>query len=366
MPCAAPLLDNPKEALLQSKVGAWWVLSFDEKSIERCFVAKNWDAAMKFFNAVALLAEEASHHPDLHLTNWRDVRVVLSTHSAGGLSSQDLELAKKIDSIGVEYSPKWLREQKQPAIGEGTTSSLADAAVDEEIPVTFDANHFKFGLNGNFLQPNAIEAFTAIFEDTEMRDIAKSKHEIVKALRLIPGAVVADVGAGTGLLEPLLSEAVGEEGKIYCSEISPLFRQRMKERFEELQLKNIHIQDDPPPNSRNPRLPHDAMDLVLLVDTYHHLEFPQAALRHIRASLKRHGALIVIDFHRDPARIHSHDEEWVYSHLRADQAAFTKEIETAGFVNVEEIDVPGLPENYCLVFRKRPFPLDTPGAGWAC
>ena len=96
----------------------------------------------------------------------------------------------------------------------------------------------------------------------------------------------------------------------------------------------------------------------------HHLEYPQAVLRRVRDALKRHGALVVIDFHRDPARIQSHDEDWVYQHLRADQATFTQEIERTGFVQVQQVDVPGLPENYCLVFRKRPLPYSEPGVGW--
>lgn len=363
--CSAPLLDNPKEALLQavqvdgasdapSTVGHWWVLSYDEKSISRSFVAKNWAAAMKFFNDVSALAEAANHHPDLHLTNWREVRVVLSTHSAGGLSVQDLELARAIDQITIEYSPKRLREQQQ-----------IDAS---EEAVKFDENHYQSGLNGYFSEPDAVEKFgvsdngeKGIFENDEVRDIAAAKDEIVKALRLVHGDVVADIGGGTGLLEPLLSEAVGDQGKVIISELSPLFRTFLAERCKD--LKNVELVDDP--TERNPKLP-PGVDVALMVDVYHHLEYPQAVLRNVRDSLKRHGALIVVDFHRDPARIKSHDEDWVYHHLRADQATFTREIERTGFVLVEEVDVPGLPENYFLAFRKRPLPLSEPGAGWTC
>ena len=96
----------------------------------------------------------------------------------------------------------------------------------------------------------------------------------------------------------------------------------------------------------------------------HHLEYPQVVLRRVRDALKQHWALVVIDFHRDPALIQSHDEDWVYQHLRADQATFTQEIERTGFVQVQQVEVPGLPENYCLVFRKCPLPLPEPGVGW--
>ena len=103
-----------------------WTLSADEKSIRKEFVARNWESALKFFNEVSAIAEDEGHHPDLHLTNWRDVRVDLSTHAIGGLSLPDLVLAAKIDAIPTEYSPKWLREQEAAAAAGGTASAPDD------------------------------------------------------------------------------------------------------------------------------------------------------------------------------------------------------------------------------------------------
>lgn len=66
--------------------------------------------AMDFINGVSAVAEEEGHHPDFHLTNYRDVRVDVTTHAIGGLSLHDFVLAAKLDQIEVTYSPKWLRE----------------------------------------------------------------------------------------------------------------------------------------------------------------------------------------------------------------------------------------------------------------
>lgn len=63
---------------------------------------------MSFFNAISVVAEEEGHHPDLHLTGWRNVRIDLSTHAIGGLSLPDFILAAKIDALPVTCSPKWL------------------------------------------------------------------------------------------------------------------------------------------------------------------------------------------------------------------------------------------------------------------
>ena len=50
-------------------------------------------------NAIGFLCEAADHHPDLHLTNYRDVTVELWTHAAGGLTENDFILAAKIDQL---------------------------------------------------------------------------------------------------------------------------------------------------------------------------------------------------------------------------------------------------------------------------
>jgi 4a-hydroxytetrahydrobiopterin dehydratase len=59
-------------------------------------------AGMKFFDAVARAAEAENHHPDLHLTGYRNVAIELWTHAIGGLSENDFILAAKIDRLPVE------------------------------------------------------------------------------------------------------------------------------------------------------------------------------------------------------------------------------------------------------------------------
>ena len=68
-------------------------------------------AAVNFLNEVAALAEAEGHHPDLHLTSYRNVMLVCSTHAVKGLALPDFILASKIDRLPVDYSPKWLENQ---------------------------------------------------------------------------------------------------------------------------------------------------------------------------------------------------------------------------------------------------------------
>ncbi|MBI1803039.1 MAG: 4a-hydroxytetrahydrobiopterin dehydratase [Ignavibacteriae bacterium] len=68
------------------------------KEIKKTFELKDFVHAMGFVNSVALLAEKANHHPDIDI-RWNKVTLVLSTHSAGGLTEKDCTLAKEIESL---------------------------------------------------------------------------------------------------------------------------------------------------------------------------------------------------------------------------------------------------------------------------
>mmetsp|Transcript_3525 Transcript_3525/g.7702 ORF Transcript_3525/g.7702 Transcript_3525/m.7702 type:complete len:148 (+) Transcript_3525:131-574(+) len=85
-------------------------------SLSRKFTAKNFQAALNAINDIGTVAEIENHHPDLHLTSYRDVEVEIFTHKLNGLTRNDFILAEKIDSeVAVEYSPKWLRENPAAA-----------------------------------------------------------------------------------------------------------------------------------------------------------------------------------------------------------------------------------------------------------
>lgn len=76
-----------------------WELDADGKSIHRKWEMKNFVKSMEFLQKVAEVAEQEQHHPDLHLTGYRNVLIELTTHAIGGLSENDFILAAKIDSL---------------------------------------------------------------------------------------------------------------------------------------------------------------------------------------------------------------------------------------------------------------------------
>jgi 4a-hydroxytetrahydrobiopterin dehydratase len=76
-----------------------WKLAADGKAIRREWRVKDFATALDFFNRVGQIAEAEDHHPDLHLTGYRNVAIELSTHAIGGLSENDFILAAKIDKL---------------------------------------------------------------------------------------------------------------------------------------------------------------------------------------------------------------------------------------------------------------------------
>ena len=75
-----------------------WTLNAAPESLHREFRFRDFNEAWGFMNRVALLAEQQDHHPDWSNV-WNTVRITLTTHDAGGLTANDVRLAKAIDAL---------------------------------------------------------------------------------------------------------------------------------------------------------------------------------------------------------------------------------------------------------------------------
>jgi 4a-hydroxytetrahydrobiopterin dehydratase len=97
---------------LIKEVPAW---RFEGDRIARDLVFKDFKSALQFANAIGRVAEREDHHPDLHLTGYKNLRVDLTTHAAEGLTRNDFILADKIDALLAKpgWRPK-LRPQRRP------------------------------------------------------------------------------------------------------------------------------------------------------------------------------------------------------------------------------------------------------------
>lgn len=203
----------------------------------------------------------------------------------------------------------------------------------------------KPGINESFLAPDLkVDSFIQRFEG-ESREIARSMGAIAACCGLSPGVALADVGAGTGLFEPLFDQAVGPYGKVYAVDLSEAFLGHLVARAAEEGWRNVEVIAC---TERSVELPRRSVDVVFVCDTYHHFEYPESTLASIRAALKPGGLLVVVDFER----IEGVSSEWILGHVRAGKEEFRAEIEAAGFRFLDEPEVPGLAENYLLRFRR--------------
>ncbi|MFL5579862.1 MAG: 4a-hydroxytetrahydrobiopterin dehydratase [Gemmatimonadaceae bacterium] len=69
-------------------------------AIERRYATEGWPATLMLVNAIGYLCEAADHHPDLQVS-WGGVTVRFNTHTAGGVSEKDIEIARKVDEVAL-------------------------------------------------------------------------------------------------------------------------------------------------------------------------------------------------------------------------------------------------------------------------
>jgi SAM-dependent methyltransferase len=128
------------------------------------------------------------------------------------------------------------------------------------------------------------------------RDLWQMPGQIMDALGIADGSVVADLGAGGGWFTIRLARRVGPNGKVYAEDIQRLMLEATRRRIAREGLRNV---EPVLGTESDPRLPAGRIDAVLVVDTYHEINDPVPLLRNLARSLKAQGRVGVVDFRRD-------------------------------------------------------------------
>ena len=153
-------------------------------------------------------------------------------------------------------------------------------------------------------------------------------RDIVDQMSLKPGQSVADVGTGPGFMLPYLSHAVGDTGMVYAEDIQPEFLDQAKTRANTLGLKNVKFVIG---TDRDPNLPANTLSGVLILDVYHHFDYPEAMLSHILDSLVSDGKLIIVEYYKRRGAMPNGDPDRAIEHIRLDEDGLIKEVEANGF-----------------------------------
>jgi ubiquinone/menaquinone biosynthesis C-methylase UbiE len=123
---------------------------------------------------------------------------------------------------------------------------------------------------------------------------------MLAALEIKPGSVVADIGAGVGYHTWRLSPIVGPAGKVIAEDIQEGMIRLLQKNIDERKLKNVQIIHGTP---TDPRLPENAVDLVLMVDVYHEFSDPVTMMRQIRRALKSDGRVALVEFRKEDPNV---------------------------------------------------------------
>lgn len=142
-------------------------------------------------------------------------------------------------------------------------------------------------------QFSGAEKWAKIFDDPA-RDEWQKPDEVIRALKLAPEALVADIGAGTGYFAVRFARAV-PKGRVYGVDTEPDMVRYLAERAKREGVGNLTAVAAKP---NDPAIP-AAVDLAILVDTYHHVPDRERYFRNLQKSLKPKGRLAIIDFTLD-------------------------------------------------------------------
>lgn len=91
------LLNQDEITKKLSSISGW---KLEENQIVKLFQFKDFAEALSFVNKVGAEAEKMDHHPDIFIHSWNKVKITISTHSEGGITKKDFQLAEKIEKLG--------------------------------------------------------------------------------------------------------------------------------------------------------------------------------------------------------------------------------------------------------------------------
>jgi ubiquinone/menaquinone biosynthesis C-methylase UbiE len=137
------------------------------------------------------------------------------------------------------------------------------------------------------------ERYAKSFDDPA-RDTWQMPARVIEALKLSPGASVADIGAGTGYFSVRLAKAV-PRGIVYAVDVEPSMLEHIRKRAADDRLMNIVAVLA---SGTSPKLP-KPVDLAIVVDTYHHLPSRPTYFRELKQSLAAGGRVAIVDFRKD-------------------------------------------------------------------
>ena len=185
------------------------------------------------------------------------------------------------------------------------------------------------------------KSYIGALEDPK-RDTYQKPHEVLTALKIKPGEVIADIGAGSGYFTFRLAHFVGDKGKVYAVDVSPDMVRHVNRRIRETKTANVvTVLADPD----DPLLADQSVNRLFICDVWHHVENQSKYLSLMKKMLKPGGEIVMIDFHKKELPFGPPMQ------MKIAREDLIKQMETNGFRVSKEHTF--LPHQYFLVFAAK-------------
>jgi SAM-dependent methyltransferase len=129
--------------------------------------------------------------------------------------------------------------------------------------------------------------------ERDEREGLEQPEKVLDVLKIAPGSMIADIGAGTGYYSLRLAKRVGPQGRVLATDIQPEMLARLRVNMKKADIRNIDPILCTPTDAK---LPHGKLDLALMVDVYHELANPEETMAQVRRALKPGGRLVLIEY----------------------------------------------------------------------
>jgi precorrin-6B methylase 2 len=132
------------------------------------------------------------------------------------------------------------------------------------------------------------------------RENEERPTEVVAALGLRGGEIVADLGAGSGYFTFRIAPKVGERGKVLAVDIQDEMLETIRRRAAALKVTNVA---EVKGSETDPKLPANSVDVVLMVDVYHELAYPFEVMAKVRDALKPGGRVVFVEYRKEDRQV---------------------------------------------------------------
>ncbi|MGH2648617.1 MAG: class I SAM-dependent methyltransferase, partial [Ginsengibacter sp.] len=155
----------------------------------------------------------------------------------------------------------------------------------------------KFYANREIAQVMGAEG--AAWLDRKDRQKEENSNLAIEKMNLSPTSVVADIGAGTGYFTFKIAEKV-PQGKVYAVEIQDDLIRYLNNQKKELGAANVEVIKG---DAKSPHLPDSLIDLAILIDVYHELQYPKEMMHNISKALKSNGKILLLEYRAEDPKI---------------------------------------------------------------